>query len=44
MRKTAPLNEVITCVRTVACGGTWMITPDTLRGKETVHFIGESKR
>jgi hypothetical protein len=31
-------------VATAACGGTWLITPDTLRGKETVHFIGESKR
>lgn len=31
-------------VATAACGGTWIITPDTLRGKESVHFIGESKR
>jgi hypothetical protein len=31
-------------VATAACGGTWIITPDTLRGKETVRFIGESNR
>jgi hypothetical protein len=31
-------------VATAACGGTWIITPETLRGKDTVHFIGESKR
>ena len=27
-------------VATAACGGTWAITPDTLRGKEPVRFIG----
>jgi len=31
-------------VATAACGGTWLITPDTLKGKERVHFIGEQKR
>jgi hypothetical protein len=31
-------------VATAACGGTWLITPDTLKGKERVHFIGEPKR
>ena len=32
-------------VATAACGGTWAITPDTLRGKEPVRFIGgDSKR
>ena len=24
-----------------ACGGTWVITPDTLKGKEPVHFAGQ---
>jgi hypothetical protein len=27
-------------VATTACGGTWLITPDTLRGKEKVRFLG----
>jgi len=31
-------------VATAACGGTWLITPSTLKGKEQVHFIGEQKR
>jgi hypothetical protein len=31
-------------VATAACGGTWMITPDTLRGKEPVRFVGEPRR
>ncbi len=32
-------------VATAACGGTWTITPDTLRGKEPVRFMGgDSKR
>lgn len=31
-------------VATTACGGTWLITPDALKGKERVHFMGESKR
>jgi hypothetical protein len=31
-------------VATAACGGTWLITPATLKGKEQVHFIGEQKR
>jgi len=31
-------------VATAACGGTWVITPDTLRGKEPVRFVGDSKR
>jgi len=31
-------------VATAACGGTWIITPDTLRGKERVRFVGDSKR
>ena len=25
---------------TAACGGTWVITPDVLRGKERVRFMG----
>ena len=29
---------------TAACGGTWTITPDALRGKEPVRFVGDSKR
>ena len=31
-------------VATAACGGTLVITPDTLRGKEPVRFVGDSKR
>ena len=31
-------------VATAACGGTWIITPDTLKGKEPVRFIGDAKR
>jgi hypothetical protein len=31
-------------VATAACGGTWLITPDTLKGKEPVRFVGGSKR
>ena len=28
-------------VASTACGGTWVITPDTLKGKEPVHFAGQ---
>ncbi len=27
-------------VATRACGGTWAITPDVLKGREPVHFVG----
>jgi hypothetical protein len=27
-------------VATTACGGTWAITPDVLKGKERVRFVG----
>lgn len=27
-------------VATRACGGTWVITPDALRGREQVQFVG----
>ncbi len=23
------------------CGGTWAITPDVVKGKERVHFVGD---
>lgn len=26
-----------------SCGGTWMITPDVLKGRERVKFVGEVK-
>jgi hypothetical protein len=29
-------------VATTACGGTWAITPDALRGKDPVRFVGGS--
>jgi hypothetical protein len=29
-------------VATAACGGTWAITPDVLKGRERVRFIGGS--
>jgi hypothetical protein len=25
-----------------ACGGTWVITPDVVKGKEPVHFVGDT--
>lgn len=25
-----------------SCGGTWMITPDVLKGREQVKFVGEA--
>jgi hypothetical protein len=28
-------------VATAACGGTWVITPATLKGTEQVHFVGQ---
>jgi len=28
-------------VATTACGGTWVITPATLKGKEPVRFMGQ---
>ena len=28
-------------VATTACGGTWVITPSTLKGKEPVRFLGQ---
>jgi hypothetical protein len=30
-------------VATAACGGTWLITPDNLQGKERVRFLGDSR-
>lgn len=27
-----------------SCRGTWAITPDVVRGKETVHFVGDVSR
>ncbi len=29
-------------VARTTCGGTWMITPDTLKGKERVKFVGDT--
>ena len=31
-------------IATTACGGTWAITPDALKGKERVRFMGDSTR
>jgi hypothetical protein len=31
-------------VAATTCGGTWLITPDILRGKERVRFLGGGKR
>ncbi|MCI0484331.1 MAG: hypothetical protein L0Y78_07095 [candidate division NC10 bacterium] len=28
-------------VASASCRGTWVITPDVVKGKETVHFVGE---
>jgi hypothetical protein len=43
---TLPFGGIETAgkVATAACGGTWIITPDTLKGKERVRFVGDSKR
>ena len=30
-------------VATAACGGTWIITPETLKGKESVRFVGGAR-
>lgn len=27
-----------------SCGGTWVITPDTVKGREPVHFVGSAAR
>ena len=27
-------------VASAACGGTWVVTPDALRGRESVRFVG----
>jgi len=29
-------------VASASCRGTWVITPDVVKGKETVHFVGET--
>ncbi len=31
-------------VATAACGGTWAITPNVLKGKESVRFVGGADR
>jgi hypothetical protein len=31
-------------VATTACGGTWAITPDALKGKERIRFVGGQSR
>lgn len=31
-------------VATASCRGTWVITPDVVKGKEAVHFVGETPR
>jgi len=28
-------------VATAACGGTWVITPSTLKGQEQIRFVGQ---
>jgi hypothetical protein len=27
-----------------SCGGTWLITPDVVRGEESVKFVGDTRR
>lgn len=27
-------------VASTACGGTWMVTPAALKGRESIHFVG----
>jgi len=29
-------------VASASCRGTWVITPDVVKGKEAVHFVGET--
>ena len=31
-------------VASASCRGTWVITPDVVKGKESVHFVGEAPR
>ena len=31
-------------VATASCGGTWAITPDVVKGKERVRFVGGERR
>jgi hypothetical protein len=42
---TLPFGGVETAgkVAKAACGGTWVVTPDTLKGKERVRFVGQSQ-
>ena len=30
-------------VATASCRGTWVITPDVVKGREQVHFVGEPR-
>ena len=30
-------------VASASCGGTWAITPDVVKGREPVHFVGEPR-
>lgn len=31
-------------VASASCRGTWVITPDVVKGREAVHFVGETPR
>ena len=31
-------------VASASCRGTWVITPDVVKGRERVHFVGEAPR
>jgi len=31
-------------VASASCRGTWAITPDVVKGKESIHFVGEAPR
>jgi hypothetical protein len=35
-----PTSQDVGKVATTACGGTWAITPDALKGKERVRLVG----
>jgi hypothetical protein len=44
--KTLPFGGRTTAgkVAAAACGGTWAITPDVLKGRESLRFVGGDAR
>ena len=40
MRQPSRLAVAAEKVASTACGGTWMVTPGALKGREPIHFVG----